>query len=1693
MKYSNCYLIVVVLLLSISAHLSANEPVLFEKPSADELASKKINIEEYKTSSITEISYDLYNPPHPVQPKEKESVNPLTFEEREINRLRDVYIAMFSQWNGFSDEEKKAHIWDMKKDIKNQRKEKERIENGDYSNEEIDRLSELVKKLERDYNDTELAIRIGLTFQLFDRRRGTPFSPGLRKAIEETKKQGIPDISIPTWLETEFLSPHVSLLAAEESAIADWWENFRAEGDSIRERALMMDPMSPAPTAYAVAVRINWGRFDQDMDGWPWAEGEIFFDIYVNGQSWNQETYNLTEDDNDSELRVIHVGISWSTTCAVWMDMYDDDGGWSSADRVDVSSGDSDQRCDLTYSCVNKTWSGNSSVPHTYGTSGDKGQIWFCIQSDWDNETWPTGNWYYSSTSNHSNGIIFPYSTSTTSPTSGVRNNIPTILNSGAGWSVNCFDSWSFTSTTGGQNGYYKVFTRSGQACKVQITPNYDYDLYIYNSSGSIIGSSINAGTASEEVSWTSSYDGYYYIRVYNYANTPGWYHMWTSGGIQTDNYIESLPVINERGYLINSYNGKTNYADDDDYYRFYVNATQKCINASISHASGNDFDLYLYNPSGTYKAGSAGTGTSDAVSFCADATGWWYIDVDNWTGQGYYNFSISLTDEPTTPTLTSPPNNTHFDGGTTVNFDWSDVACDNYRIYIRRTSPDVVDIGTFTTTSSAYSRAFGTPGTYAWRVVAVNNCPGSCGDNWTTERVFYIDNLAAPVGWDLQNAYVSWGGKAEHWDNTGEDSDGCGWLSPGTTNPAGPVSGQYNMRDYWKRANHSPTIQNYGCGPGPSVCAGEGTHNSTDFYDWQISASPNSGGYNLHSAGSNMCYVKPHYDCDTYRMYYRVWLGTLGATKLPSSGFRLCFTHTGDLGPSDYARVYYSINNMSTWTQLVAYSSIEADWTYKELSLSAIPVSSVVHIRFELDAYRAMGDNVRRNYAGWWIDDIGFVKPFNPGAMQTSLLTCYNNPVEFPLPTSQTGGHEGVSFEYRLQERPNSSSSWTFRTSWSTDAATYTPTNGYQYRYMVRRGPSWGYASSYTTVTTYNNQPLGTWTGYVSSNWLDPDNWGQCKVPEAIAVTIPNTVRDPEISASVPNITTIDIQNGATLSLRSGGSLTMTSSTSNVRAGGQLTVEGGTINMQSLRNYGTTDITEGAYNGTEILNYNGTINISGGTTTLSSYIYNVYSSPYTPVINMTGGTLNTVSIPNYAGTINHSGGIINNSGYYRDNGTAGGRYYGSGSATMNFTGTTNNYIYIMATTTPLTYFNNVSISNTRYIDAVTTQPFDINGNFTINSGATFQANGKQMLMAGNWTNNGTFTHGNNTVTFDGNGNSDINSGGVGAGKDFYGFRVSKDDVSNVVSPTGSDMKATGTVYIIHGTFKPNGRNVTFSKTGWTCYLGHSGGIPGIILLDDSDDSLHVAGNLIQKTGELNISDGAILIGDTYCPTRGQNSGEQCIFQMSGGRMHVKKFYFGYIPSGDGSGYLSEGTMTGGEILLDMSRSDVFVANRVRDEYWEANGGTFKFCSSDATDAVTINDADWHFHDIEFGNGTNVKTVTFSGSAAIEVTGNLRINNAATLNANGRNVFITGNWTNNGTFTHGDNTVTFNGSTGQTIGGSSETYFFNVDVTNSSASGLTISSTPGKAWWGGEMNLSGTLLGGLKVPAGTGYWEDSTP
>lgn len=79
--------------------------------------------------------------------------------------------------------------------------------------------------------------------------------------------------------------------------------------------------------------------------------------------------------------------------------------------------------------------------------------------------------------------------------------------------------------------------------------------------------------------------------------------------------------------------------------------------------------------------------------------------------------------------------------------------------------------------------------------------------------------------------------------------------------------------------------------------------------------------------------------------------------------------------------------------------------------------------------------------------------------------------------------------------------------------------------------------------------------------------------------------------------------------------------------------------------------------------------------------------------------------------------------------------------------------------------------------------------------------------------------------------------------------------------------------------------------------------------------------------------------------------------------------------------------------------------------------------------------------------------------AAITVNNNLTVS-AGTLNANNFNIIVKGNWINNASasaFTAGTTTVTFNGASAQTIGGSFTTTFNNLTIANT-ADGVTLGS-----------------------------------
>ncbi|MDI9574985.1 MAG: hypothetical protein QM292_00940 [Bacteroidota bacterium] len=119
---------------------------------------------------------------------------------------------------------------------------------------------------------------------------------------------------------------------------------------------------------------------------------------------------------------------------------------------------------------------------------------------------------------------------------------------------------------------------------------------------------------------------------------------------------------------------------------------------------------------------------------------------------------------------------------------------------------------------------------------------------------------------------------------------------------------------------------------------------------------------------------------------------------------------------------------------------------------------------------------------------------------------------------------------------------------------------------------------------------------------------------------------------------------------------------------------------------------------------------------------------------------------------------------------------------------------------------------------------------------------------------------------------------------------------------------------------------------------------------------------------------------------------------------------------------------------------------------FNAGNGTVVFDSNDGTINTGGNGANKKFYNIECNAAGKTKTQ----NGAIDCDNNFTIT-AGTWSTGGNSMNIAGNWTNNATFTHGNNLVTLDGIN-QTIGGTVATTFYNL-TTNNTSTTLNINTT----------------------------------
>lgn len=354
--------------------------------------------------------------------------------------------------------------------------------------------------------------------------------------------------------------------------------------------------------------------------------------------------------------------------------------------------------------------------------------------------------------------------------------------------------------------------------------------------------------------------------------------------------------------------------------------------------------------------------------------------------------------------------------------------------------------------------------------------------------------------------------------------------------------------------------------------------------------------------------------------------------------------------------------------------------------------------------------------------------------------------------------------------------------------------------------------------------------------------------------------------------------------------------------------------------------------------------------------------------------------------------------------------------------------------------------------------------NLYIESGATLSMSGSTnytLAVGGNWTNDGTFTHGIGTVNF--NGTDALQTISGTATTNFYKIEVDKVAQTNVLEVQSliSLNSASDALTLTNGVFKlssastitpfssnPNiGSTAGFWNNGGTVNGGNfewnlAGGLlklsAGTINIGTSTDN-HLrcssGSTVIVEAGTMNIA-GALR------PNSGTSS---YAYTQSGGTVNVNL---------SGSTSTSRGalefpptstfTMSGGSIIVVNKSSNADADIIIDSDVNNVTGGLIQVGNA----ATPLNETFYIYASTPLYNltinATNNPSLIQLGTSVVQK--DLTI--GGTLDLNDLDILVGGNWSNSGTFTPGVGYVRFNGTTNQHIGGANATTFYGMEVDN---------------------------------------------
>jgi hypothetical protein len=544
-------------------------------------------------------------------------------------------------------------------------------------------------------------------------------------------------------------------------------------------------------------------------------------------------------------------------------------------------------------------------------------------------------------------------------------------------------------------------------------------------------------------------------------------------------------------------------------------------------------------------------------------------------------------------------------------------------------------------------------------------------------------------------------------------------------------------------------------------------------------------------------------------------------------------------------------------------------------------------------------------------------------------------------------------------------------------------------------------------TTLAFNVVAGGTcnWTGTTSANWdAAPTNWSCGHIPTATdAVTIVPTTNN--IIVTVAN-------SAVAASIVLGNQTTSTTTTLTINGTNLLSVGSDvTIYTPRTSNNRSLNVNAGslAVGGALSILYPGTFDagnaafigrlaITTGTAGVGGdLVFNVPVAAQAQVV-MSGGA----GFFNLGGTLNATNQAA----------TAAGTLTPGTTSTFNFNGTTAQTVPIGVSSI---VYNNLTVSNTSVtgttLSAAVTSS-NVTGDVTIASASTLNAGSVTHSLAGSFTNNGTFNAGASTMTFVG---TTAESVGGTSSTTFNNLTINSTNTLTL----GTNGSVVGNLTVSGGTFDLGSRTIDRTAAGGTLSVGAAatlsiGGSNGI----PANYSTHT----FNATSTVNYS----------------GTGAQTIAAENYGNLTIS------------------GARTTNSVTL-ASSGTIGVAGAVATTATFAGGAyvtTGSTVNFNSTSTQNVTQPAFSYNNLTVSGGST-KTAT----QALTVNNDFTIAASTTFAAGALSHSIKGNFFNNGTaFTPGTSTVTFNGTSAQSIGGSTATTFNSLTINKSSGT-ATLAST----------------------------------